>query len=162
MPGLAVRVWILHCSPRVRAWRIARRGSILPGDRTPAMSLVDVSGLRKTYGGVAVVDDLSFCVEKGEIFGLLGPNGAGKTTAMMILAGLRDPDAGTITIGGAPRGRRPRNGRLGLVPQELAIYPELTGRENLQFFAAIYSLRSDRLRKRVDDVLDLIGLREHS
>jgi len=127
------------------------------------MSLVEVSGLRKTYGGVAVVDDLSFCVEEGEIFGLLGPNGAGKTTAMMILAGLREPDAGTVAIGEAPAGdRRTRNGRLGLVPQELAIYPELTGRENLQFFGGIHGLRGGRLRERVDELLNQIGLKEHS
>jgi ABC-2 type transport system ATP-binding protein len=127
------------------------------------MSLIEVSGLRKDYGGVPVVDDLSFCVESGEIFGLLGPNGAGKTTAMMILAGLCAPDGGTVKIGEAPAGERRRHkGRLGLVPQELAIYPELTGRENLQFFAAVYGLRGERLRQRVDGLLELVGLGEHA
>lgn len=128
------------------------------------MSLVEVSGLRKAYAGDPVVDDLNFCVERGEIFGLLGPNGAGKTTTMMILVGLREADGGTVKFGDAAasveNGRRRRI--LGLVPQELAIYPDLTGRENLNFFGAIYGLRSDRLRERVARLLDLTGLDEQA
>ncbi len=128
------------------------------------MSLVEVTGLRKNYGGVSVVNDLSFQVDRGEIFGRLGPNGAGKTTAMMILAGLRDADGESVRIEDVPQtGGRPRQNRLlGLVPQELALYPDLTGRENLQCFGTIYSLRGDRLRERVDHLLDDIGLREHA
>jgi len=128
------------------------------------MSLLEVSHLRKSYDGRPAVDDLSFCVERGEIFGLLGPNGAGKSTAMMIVAGLRQPDGGAVTIAG--RGATyadPEHSRdLGLVPQELAIYPALTGRENLQFFGRIYGLRGSPLQKRVDDVLELTGLCDHA
>jgi ABC-2 type transport system ATP-binding protein len=128
------------------------------------MSLVEVSGLRKIYGGTPVVDDLTFHVERGEIFGLLGPNGAGKTTAMMILAGLRDADSGSVRIGDHDPAGAPlrRNRLLGLVPQELAIYPDLTGRENLSFFGAIYGLRGARLRERVACLLDETGLADHA
>lgn len=128
------------------------------------MSLLEVSHLTKAYNGKPAVDDLSFRVEAGEIFGLLGPNGAGKTTAMMVIAGLRPPDGGTVRMGdiSAANGTPVRNRILGLVPQELAIYPDLTGRENLEFFGRIYSLRGPTLRKRVEMVLDEIGLVEHA
>lgn len=128
------------------------------------MSFLEVSHLRKAYGGRLAVDDLSFSVERGEVFGLLGPNGAGKSTAMMMVAGLRRPDSGTVSLAGesSPHGILERSHVLGLVPQELAIYPELTGRENLRFFGEIYGLRGSSLRKRVDDVLEQIGLDEHA
>jgi len=132
------------------------------------MSLLEVSHLKKSFNGKPAVDDLSFRVEAGEIFGLLGPNGAGKSTAMMMIAGLSRPDAGEVIFSsdsnGNSHGTATRGNRfvLGLVPQELAIYPDLTGRENLSFFAQIYGMRGARLRERVDHVLDQIGLAENA
>jgi ABC-2 type transport system ATP-binding protein len=126
--------------------------------------LLEVSHLKKSYNDKVVVDDLTFAVEAGEIFGLLGPNGAGKSTAMSMIAGLRAPDAGDIRLDGVAVDDTPRSQRskLGLVPQELAIYPDLTGRENLQFFGEIYGLRSSRLHDRVECVLDQTELNGHA
>jgi ABC-2 type transport system ATP-binding protein len=128
------------------------------------MSLLEVSHLKKSYNGRPAVEDLTFSVEKGEIFGLLGPNGAGKSTAMMMVAGLRQPDEGAVSIAGHSLSASllERSRVLGLVPQELAIYPDLTGRENLQFFGQVYGLRGSGLRKRVDEVLQLTGLCVHA
>ena len=124
------------------------------------MSLLEVAHLRKTYGSTVAVDDLSFEVEAGEIFGLLGPNGAGKSTTMTILAGLRQADSGTVTIAGhaAGQGVRELQLMLGIVPQDVAVYSDLTGRENLEFFGEIYELSGAGLRQRVEHVLELIGL----
>jgi ABC-2 type transport system ATP-binding protein len=124
------------------------------------MSLLEVSHLRKTFGSTVAVDDLSFGVDAGEVFGLLGPNGAGKTTTMMILAGLRQADSGTVTIAGysAGTGHHELQMMLGVVPQDLAIYPDLTATENLRFFGRIYRLRGAELEHRVRQVVELIGL----
>jgi ABC-2 type transport system ATP-binding protein len=128
------------------------------------MSILEVSHLTKTYDGKAVVDDLTFSIEPGEVFGLLGPNGAGKSTTMMMIAGQRRPDGGSIQLNGHPVDDLTAGHRLdlGLVPQEVAIYPDLTGRENLEFFGQIYGMRGARLRDRVDHVLSDIGLTEHA
>jgi ABC-2 type transport system ATP-binding protein len=128
------------------------------------MTLLEVSHLRKTFGSTVAVNDLSFGVEAGEIFGLLGPNGAGKTTTMMILAGLRQADSGTVKIAGysAGTGRHELQLMLGVVPQDLAIYPDLTAAENLRFFGQIYQLGGADLEKRVSEVIDLIGLGPHA
>ncbi|RPI89595.1 MAG: ABC transporter ATP-binding protein [Planctomycetaceae bacterium] len=126
------------------------------------MSLLEVEHLRKKYGDFVAVDDLSFEVDRGEILGLLGPNGAGKTTAMMILAGLRTADGGEVRIGGQPYTSNPaeRKRAMGVVPQELAIYPDLTGWENLSFFGSLYGFTGARLKQRVEAVLDVVGLTE--
>ncbi len=128
------------------------------------MSLLEVSHLRKTYGSTVAVDDLSFGVDAGEVFGLLGPNGAGKSTTMMVLAGLRQADSGTVTIAGysAGTGRHELQMMLGVVPQDLAIYPDLTAAENLRFFGKIYRLRGADLERRVQQVIDLIGLEPYA
>lgn len=124
------------------------------------MSLLEVVELRKSYNGHVAVDGLSFHVDKGEVFGLLGPNGAGKTTTMTMLAGLRHADSGTIRVAGhtMQNGAREIKAILGIVPQDLAIYPDLTARENLNFFGRLYGLRGATLRERVDEVLEQIGL----
>jgi len=124
------------------------------------MSLLEVSHLRKSYGRTVAVEDLSFTVEAGEILGLLGPNGAGKSTTMMILAGLRRADAGTVTIAGhaAGDGDHDLQLKLGVVPQDVAVYADLTGRENLTFFGELYNLTGADLGRRVEKVLGLIGL----
>lgn len=122
--------------------------------------LLDVAGLSKSFGALKAVDGISFQVGAGEAFGLLGPNGAGKSTTMMMIAGLLDPDAGSVCLGGRVLLRQERQTRLelGVVPQDLAIYPDLTARENLQFFGRLYQLGGQRLRDRVEAALQQTGL----
>jgi ABC-2 type transport system ATP-binding protein len=128
------------------------------------LSLLEVSHLRKTFGRTVAVDGVSFCVEAGEIFGLVGPNGAGKSTAMMIVAGIRQPDAGSVTIGGRSVNHRNPEVRmmLGVVPQDLAIYADLTARENLDFFGQIYGVHGPELDRRIERTLAQIGLAPHA
>src|SRR5207237_9973461 len=118
-------------SPREGGWHLSRMGK--------AMSLLEVVELRKSYGEHVAVDGLSFHVDAGEVFGLLGPNGAGKSTTMMMLAGLRPADSGTVTIDGFSfdSGACDLKQILGIVPQDLAVYPDLTARENLQSFGKL-------------------------
>ena len=119
---------------------------------------VAVAGLRKAYGDRVAVDGLTFDVAAGETFGLLGPNGAGKSTTLMCLMGLLRPDAGTVSLdGGSPEDPATR-ARLGLAPQSLALYPEMSADENLRFFGAMYGLSGAKLKERVDWALDLAGL----
>ncbi|MCA9115222.1 MAG: ABC transporter ATP-binding protein [Planctomycetaceae bacterium] len=125
------------------------------------MTLLEVNNLKKSFGELVAVDDLSFHVDAGEVLGLLGPNGAGKSTTMMMLAGLLPPDSGTIRLNGQVLDIDNRESRrvLGVVPQDLAIYPELTGRENLEFFGRLYGIRGQELADRVDDALERVGLK---
>jgi ABC-2 type transport system ATP-binding protein len=121
-----------------------------------------VSGLSKAFGELQAVVDLSFEVAPGETFGLLGPNGAGKTTTISMICGLLDPDAGSVTIEGIPIRPGSTTGRelIGYVPQELALYPDISGRDNLAFFGRLYGLRGAAARDRIDDVLEVVGLTE--
>jgi ABC-2 type transport system ATP-binding protein len=124
------------------------------------MSLLEVVELRKSYGDKIAVNGLSFAIESGEVFGLLGPNGAGKSTTMTMISGLKRPDSGTITLDGLSLTTHFEQARrlLGLVPQDLAIYPDLTARENMRFFGQLNGLRGKELHARVDDLLDQVGL----
>lgn len=126
------------------------------------MSLLEVADLRKSYDGRPVVDGLSFRVDAGEVFGLLGPNGAGKSTTMMMIAGLKPADSGSVTIDGHAFDSATQELKqiLGVVPQDLAIYPDLTARENLEFFGRLYGIRGRTLAERVDFILEQIGLTE--
>ncbi|MFM7148384.1 MAG: ABC transporter ATP-binding protein, partial [Gemmataceae bacterium] len=116
--------------------------------------------VRRQYGDVMALDGVSFEVAEGEFFGLLGPNGAGKTTLMSILSGLSDPGAGSVRLDGRPLVRNDRETRrlLGLVPQELAIYDQLTARENLKFFGELFGCRGSAQRKWVEQLLAAVGL----
>jgi ABC-2 type transport system ATP-binding protein len=122
--------------------------------------MIDVQHLRKQYGDLVAVDDVSFTAEEGRIFGLLGPNGAGKTTAIGCISGLLKPTSGRVSISGhdvvsdATAARR----HLGVVPQELALYSDLSAAANLEFWGAAYGLSGEPLRRRVAEVLALIGL----
>ncbi|MFD6548991.1 ATP-binding cassette domain-containing protein [Streptomyces sp. SAS_267] len=109
------------------------------------MSVIEVSGLRKSYDGRAVVDDVSFGVEEGEIFGILGPNGAGKTTTVECVAGLRVPDAGRVRVAGLdPRADPEATSRvLGVQLQESGLQPKLTVREALELYSAFYPHPAD-------------------
>jgi ABC-2 type transport system ATP-binding protein len=136
------------------------RDRITATDDRTHMSLLEISHLRKTFGDLVAVEDVSFSVDAGEVFGLLGPNGAGKSTTMMMLAGLLRPDSGTIRLNGEeldPDNREVRM-MLGVVPQDLAIYPDLTARENLSFFGRLYGLRGRQLKERISISLDRTGL----
>ncbi len=128
------------------------------------MSLLEAAHLRKTFDGTVAVADVSFHVEAGEVFGLLGPNGAGKSTTLSMLVGLLAPDAGEIRLDGEPFRIRARHLKhlFGMAPQDLAIYPDLTARENLKFFGRLYGVRGKELKVRVDEALERTGLRERA
>lgn len=126
--------------------------------------MFQVRGLIKSYGPVRAVDGVSFTVAKGEVYGLLGPNGAGKTTIMSMLSGLLAPDEGQIVFDGIDLAAFPLKvkAQLGVVPQEPALYENLSARENLQFWGGLYGLSGARLTEAVDRVLDLVGLKERA
>jgi ABC-2 type transport system ATP-binding protein len=128
---------------------------------TPLLELRDI---RKRFGATPALAGVSLAIRRGEIFGLLGPNGAGKTTLLSIVSGLLDHDSGAIDLDGKPFQRRDREARrlLGLVPQELAVYQELSGRENLRFFGELYGLSGHTLRRQCDDILSAIGLTDQA
>jgi ABC-2 type transport system ATP-binding protein len=126
--------------------------------------VLEVTDLRKRYGSTVALDGVSLAVEAGEVFGLLGPNGAGKTTLLSVVAGLTRADSGTVKLFGKPFTRDDRELRrlIGLGTQDLAIYPDLTGRENLRFFGKLYGLRGKELDSRVEDVLAAVGLTDRA
>jgi ABC-2 type transport system ATP-binding protein len=121
--------------------------------------MIKADNLKKRFGNTIALDDVSFEVKKGETFGLLGPNGAGKTTTIQILCGLTKPDDGTVTLNGKtdPTLVDVRLS-LGMVPQTLAIYEEISAEDNLLFFARIYGLAGQQLKERVRDCLEIAGL----
>src|ERR1041385_5856380 len=104
--------------------------------------MLQVRGLRKSYGSLVAVNGVSFTAAKGETIGLLGPNGAGKTTTVSMIAGLVRPDAGEVLIGGNPlkSDTDPVKQQIGLVPQDLGLFDELSARDNLELFAALYHM----------------------
>lgn len=129
--------------------------------------MLDIRHLRKTFpaaGGAAsalvAVDDVSFSVAGGQLLGLLGPNGAGKTTTVSMVAGLITPDAGEVLIAGARLAgdTDPRKRKIGLVPQDLALYDELPAQANLEFFGALYGLKGRTLDEAIEHALLLVGL----
>jgi ABC-2 type transport system ATP-binding protein len=128
-------------------------------DASPA---VELRGAVKRYGGLAAVDGVDLAVRPGELFGLLGPNGAGKTTAINLIAGYLAPDSGEVRLGGLPPTRPEARRRLGLAPQEIALYDGLTARENLAFFGSLYGLTRRELAQRVDWALDVAGLKDRA
>lgn len=125
-------------------------------------SAVLIQNLKKRYGNVEAVKDVSFQVEAGEIFGLLGPNGAGKTTTLRALCTLTAPDSGRLEVSGISVIDRPRAARqrLGYVAQEVALDKVLTGRELLQLQAALYHLPRPMIKERIDRAIGLLGLGE--
>ena len=127
--------------------------------------MLKLTEVRKSYGSIVAVDGLSLEIQTGEVFGLLGPNGAGKSTTVALAVGLLEPDAGRVEINGrgAPTDARVRAG-IGVAPQALAIYEELTGAENLRFFGRLHGLEGPRLAERVVWALEFVGLtpRGHS
>jgi ABC-2 type transport system ATP-binding protein len=127
------------------------------------MSLVEIKDVVKRYGTSLSVDHLNLKIEEGEIFGLLGPNGAGKSTTIKMLVGLLPFDHGEIIVDGISVAKRPLEvkRKIGLVPQEIAIYSGLTAQENVIFFAKLYGLRGTKLIDQVEEALAFAGLLEH-
>ncbi len=126
--------------------------------------MITVERLRKSFGSLVAVDDVSFSVDKGEIFGLLGPNGAGKTTSINMICGVLKPDSGRVLIGGKDIWLEPKTVKrgLGVVPQEIAVYEDLSARDNLNFWASLYGLSGSDLRSRVDESLTRVGLSDRA
>src|ERR1700685_1280047 len=126
--------------------------------------MLEVKDITKRYGPLVAVSDVSFRVDRGETIGLLGPNGAGKTTTVSIIAGLLSADSGEVLIEGkqVKSDTDPVKLKIGLVPQDMALYDQLTARENLTFFAALYSLAGAKAKRAIDDVLNLVALSDRA
>ena len=126
--------------------------------------LLDCRDLHKHFGDRAAVDGVSFHIARGETYGLLGPNGAGKTTTISMICGLLERDGGEVTVAGRAMDVNAVEAKstIGYVPQELAIYPDLSARENLRFFGRLQRLTGPLLKERVDAVLALTGLDERA
>ena len=121
---------------------------------------LEARAITKRYRELNAVDGVSFCLEAGTMTGLLGPNGAGKTTIVSIISGLVKPDSGQVLVDGRPLGPDddPAKRRIGLVPQDLAIFDELTAQQNLELFGALYDLSGNRLASAIESALKLVGL----
>jgi ABC-2 type transport system ATP-binding protein len=137
-----------------------------PLEASPATAprgvLIRLDSVRKSYGPIRAVDGISLEIAPGEAFGLLGPNGAGKTTTLSMIVGLVRPDAGKVEVGGADPTLPATRRRIGICPQSVSLYPELTGRQNLTFFARLQGLSGHRLRERVDWALEFSGLTDRA
>jgi len=122
--------------------------------------VLEIRNVRKTYGSLVAVDDVSLTVEPGRLTGLLGPNGAGKTTTVSMIAGLIAPERGCVLVNGHPLSgdADPLKKKIGLVPQDLALYDELSARENLKFFGGLYGLAGLALEDAMKSALTLVGL----
>jgi ABC-2 type transport system ATP-binding protein len=122
--------------------------------------VISVRGLTKRFGDLVAVDQLDFTVGRGEIFGFLGPNGAGKSTTLNIISTLMDYDKGEVSVGGFDLARQARKIKaiIGLVPQDVALFDNLTARENIAFFAGLYGLRGRKLKEAVAEALEFVGL----
>jgi len=124
------------------------------------MNAIKVDHLKKSFGEFQAVQDASFGADSGEVLSLLGPNGAGKSTTISMLSGLLAPTGGDASIMGHSVVKEPEDAKksLGVVPQDIALYPDLSARENLVFWGKMYGLRGAALKSRVDEVLEIIGL----
>jgi ABC-2 type transport system ATP-binding protein len=119
---------------------------------------VETTGLRKEFDGLVAVDSLDLRIGKGVVYGMIGPNGSGKTTAIKMLVGLLRPSAGKARLLGEEVPLSDKVCRIGYMPQEMAVYDDLTVRENLRFFAGLYSMGAEHTRKREEQLLEVIGL----
>ncbi len=126
--------------------------------------MITIEGLRKHYGDIKAVDGIDLEVHDGEIFGLLGPNGAGKTTTISMISGVLKPESGRITFDGLNIWVEPKKVKrmLGVVPQEIAVYEDLTARDNLEFWGSLHGLRGTGLKKAVYEALERVGLEDRA
>ncbi len=128
------------------------------------MTLLEVEKISKSYGSNKAVEEVSFSIAEGETYGLLGPNGAGKSTTISMIVGVLRPDSGSIRIGGHAHSvnNNATKAQIGFVPQELALYPDLSAWDNLMFFARLYGVSGAEARRRCEEVLDLIDLTDRA
>jgi ABC-2 type transport system ATP-binding protein len=126
--------------------------------------VLEVHGLVKRFGERVAVDDVSFHIAAGETYGLLGPNGAGKTTTISMVCGLLPPDGGTVRVAGHPMSPTAVEAKadIGLVPQDLALYEDMTANDNLRFFGRLQGLKGQQLAARVEEVLEVVGLADRA
>ncbi|ASS74151.1 export ABC transporter ATP-binding protein [Tumebacillus algifaecis] len=126
--------------------------------------MIQVQELTKSFGSRDVVRGVSFAVEKGESFGLLGPNGAGKSTTISMICGLLKIDSGDVIVGGQSVKQNPVGvkGKIGVVPQDIALYPTMSAYENLVFWGRMYGLKGAEVKKRADEVLAIVGLSDRA
>src|ERR1051326_3884330 len=126
--------------------------------------MLECHGLRRRYGDLTAVDGVGFQISPGETYGLLGPNGAGKTTTISMIAGLLDRDGGEVTVDGQPMSSHSVRAKaaIGYVPQDLAIYPDLSATENLMFFARLYGMSGADAKRRCAEVLEVTGLTDRA
>ena len=126
--------------------------------------MIQIERLRKCYDSLVAVDDISFNVHDGEIFGLLGPNGAGKTTTINMICGVLQPDGGKVLVDDRDIWIEPKKVKrqLGVVPQEIAVYEDLTARDNLRFWGSLYGLSGSELSDRINEALSRVGLAERA
>ena len=123
------------------------------------MGIVNIENLKKTFADLTAVNGVSFTVEPGEVHGILGPNGAGKSTTINCMTGLLPYDGGQITFeNGQSIAKWKKN--IGYVPQDLAIYPDLSAEENVRFFCSLYGFKGNELKEKVESALDFVGLLE--
>jgi ABC-2 type transport system ATP-binding protein len=124
--------------------------------------MLQVENLVKRYGNNTAVNGVSFEVKAGTSFGLLGPNGAGKSTTISLICGLQTPDAGRVLVAGYDVRKNPVQARMvmGVVPQDIALYPTLSARENLRFWGQLFGLSGKELAIRIDEVLEIAGLKD--
>ncbi len=129
-------------------------------------NIIETQALTKRFNGAAepAVDDVSFAVREGEIFSLLGPNGAGKTTTISMLSCLLRPTSGDAKVAGASVTNAPHQVKevIGVVPQEIALYPKLSARENLYFWGRLYGMSGGKMKERVEEVLEIVGLKDRA
>lgn len=124
--------------------------------------MISVDSVKKSFGELRAVDGLTFEIAKGEAFGLLGPNGAGKTTTISMLVGLLTPDEGCVRVNEEDPANPQTRQKIGVAPQALSLYEELSGRENLEFFGSLYGLSGAELSHRVHWALDFAGLQDRA
>ena len=126
------------------------------------MSLIEVKNITKRFDDKLVLDNISFDIQEGDIFGLLGPNGAGKSTLINIMTGLLASNGGDIIIGGYSYKDNPLKVKeqIGLVPQEIALMETVSAYDNLEFFASLYGLKGKLLKERIDEALEITGLKD--
>ena len=129
-----------------------------------SMGILNIDGLDKSFGELRAVSDVSFTIAEGEIYGLLGPNGAGKTTTISMISGLLKPDAGSVTVADEDFWTNPSRSQkiMGVVPQEIALYEELSARENLIFWGKLAGLSGSDARIRANDLLDELALSDRA
>ncbi|MBK1810927.1 ABC transporter ATP-binding protein [Clostridium sp. YIM B02505] len=127
------------------------------------MNIVEVNNITKRFNDKLVLDNVSFNIKKGEIFGLLGPNGAGKSTLINLMVGLLKMDKGQVIIGGNDISKETIRAkeRIGLVPQEIALFESLNAKENLEYWGGLYGLKGKLLKERIDEAIEISALKDH-